>query len=178
MGIQEPFTLLRRFFSGLAEHTFQVRFGIVDPPLIDYLGELLIRYTRLDQPQVMRRPAGQTLRQLDQMMAEAESRIGAARREIHRQIGDLALFWTGLFPESLHRVRVPSDLDWYKSYCIYGKRAYLAASEIEPEEADAPADLLQRLGYRFEMCASGLREIRRQWEDLESGPGNRDLLWQ
>ena len=35
------------------------------------------------------------------MMVEAEARIGDARREVHRHIGDFTLFWTGIYPEAL-----------------------------------------------------------------------------
>src|SRR5437763_567267 len=39
---------LRRFFSGLAEHTFVSDLGVADPPLIDYLSELLSRFIAMD----------------------------------------------------------------------------------------------------------------------------------
>jgi len=35
---------LRRYFSGLAEHTFASDPGVADPPLIDYLSLLLSRF--------------------------------------------------------------------------------------------------------------------------------------
>ena len=39
---------LRRQFAALTEQTFQVDLGVVDPPLTDYLVELLIRFVRMD----------------------------------------------------------------------------------------------------------------------------------
>src|SRR5260370_212204 len=39
---------LRRFFSGLAEHTFAADLGVADPPLIDYLSLLLSRFVHVD----------------------------------------------------------------------------------------------------------------------------------
>jgi len=176
MGIQEPITLLRRFFSGLAEHTFQVRLGVVDPPMIEYVGTLLLRFIRADQPRLPSPPMGRPRLDLDRLLMAAEPRGGAARRELHRQIGDFALYWTGLFPESLRRRHAPSDLDWYHSYCLLGKRAYLIASEIEAPDDAAPGALLERLGQHFEMCAYGLREIRRAWETPEPGSGPSAFL--
>ena len=39
---------LERFFRGLTEHAFHGRLGIVDPPLVDYVAELLVRFIRHD----------------------------------------------------------------------------------------------------------------------------------
>lgn len=171
MQPDKPLTTLQRFFSGLAEHTFQVKLGVVDPPLIDYLSELLVRCVRSDQIHRVRNPRGQVVRELSRMLAEAETRIGIARRTIHRHIGDFALFWAGLFPEYLRQTHGDADMDRFGEYCVHGKRAYLIASSIETDAADAaPSEVLARLGLEFEMCAYGLREVRREWEhpDLDS----------
>lgn len=37
---------LDRFFRGLAEHAFHGRLGVVDPPLVDYVSTLLLRFIR------------------------------------------------------------------------------------------------------------------------------------
>lgn len=37
---------LDRFFRGLAEHAFHGRLGVVDPPLVDYVSALLLRFIR------------------------------------------------------------------------------------------------------------------------------------
>ena len=54
--------LLRRFFSGITEHAFQVRLGVTDPPLIDYISELLIRFIRSENIYSIRSPNGERLR--------------------------------------------------------------------------------------------------------------------
>ena len=50
-------------------------------------------------------------------MAEAQQRIGMARREVHRHIGDFALFWTGLYPESLRELQGPDRRDQFDVMC-------------------------------------------------------------
>ena len=107
------------------------------------------------------------------MLVEAERRVGLARREVHRHIGDFTLFWTGVYPESLHPKR-SDPLDRFVDYCHQGKRAYAIAGSIEGG-ADRPScELLHRLSDEFEMCAYGLREVRREWE--ESGGDEGPLL--
>ena len=151
MPSHRPTERLAHFFSGVAEQTFQAELGVVDPPLVDYLSELLLRFVRQDLA-VPRGVTGHRLSDLGEMLQEATFRLGEAQRKIHCQIGDFALFWAGLFPEALR-----------------------APSQIESLEQEAPsADLLQRLAERFELCAYGLREVRREWERLdedENGSG-------
>lgn len=160
-----PGGTLARFFSGVCEYVFQGRLGVADPPLVDYLSDLMLRFARLDTVHRVRNPAGRPVLQVVDMLSEAESRIGLARRDVHRHIGDVTLFWTGVYPESLQKLRAVETKDFFVDYCSQGKRAYYIASTIETDrEADTPNELLERLSANFEMCAYGLGEVRREWE--------------
>lgn len=181
--LHPPNGLLRRFFCGLAESTFEAELGVVDPPLVDYLSDLLLRFVRLDgfdRHAATARP----LQEIGRLQSDAARRVGPARRDLYRSIGDLTLFWTGLFPEALRRAGEESAVDPYATFCRQGKQSYRLASQIDVGEplaapsgdaTDSPPaptnDLLARLAEQFEMCAYGLREVRRGWERREpEGP--------
>jgi hypothetical protein len=155
--------VLDRFFTGVSEYVFHTRLGVVDPQLVDYVSGLLIRFTRTESTQRVRAPNGQPVTQIAKMLNEADHRIGEAKREVLRHIGDYTLFWSGLYPESL-RCEGKDDSDQFVSYCAQGKRSYRMASSIEARPTAPPTDLLLRLSEQFELCAYGLREIRREWE--------------
>jgi hypothetical protein len=162
---------LRDFFAGIAEYTFQTRVGIADPPLIDYISDLLTRFIRADALYNVRDLGGHRLGEVGLMLAEAEARIGEARRDVHRHIGDFALFWTGVYPEALgHAARgKPAKHDRFVDYCTHGKRAYYIASKIPAEANDVHNELLGRLSEEFELCAYGLTEARKEWERRDPG---------
>lgn len=163
---------IQQFFAGIAENTFHVQLGVVDPPLVDYVTSLLMRFVRLDSIQQHRTTRGKPMLQLAEMLDEAQKRQGDARREIHRHIGDFALFWVGLFPESLKRQN-----STYHDYCSHGKVSYQIASQIESSKEDAPSnDVLERLSERFELCAYGIQEVRREWERGDSDDGQLRIL--
>ncbi|MDP6443987.1 MAG: hypothetical protein QGG36_03880 [Pirellulaceae bacterium] len=165
--------VLARYFAGVTESTFQTQLGVVDPPLVDYVSDLLCRFVHSDTIHRIRNLTGKRVASVAQMAVEANQRIGLARRDVHRHIGDFTLFWTGLFPEALERRQKTGDS--FHDYCAQGKRAYLIAATIETdEEQDAPGELLERLGVNFELCAYGLREVRREWE--EEGDSTNSLL--
>lgn len=163
-------SLLRRYFSGIAESTFQAKLGVADPDLVDYISDLLTRFIRSDAVFRVRNLAGRPLREVAEMVVESQQRVGDAKREIHRHIGDFTLFWSGVYPEALEKLRKSSRADRLVDYRREGKRSYLIASTIESSQSDAASsDVLERLSHQFELCVFGLGEVRRQWEDDSDG---------
>ena len=174
MHASQPSALLR-FFAGLTEQTFQTKLGVADTQLTDYLSDLLTRFIRKDALFHVRDAQGRPVADMFAMMLEAEQRVGSARREVHRHIGDYTLFWAGLYPESLSPKS--STADHLINYCEQGKRSYWIASTIESKpDGQATADVLERLSSQFEMCAYGLREVRREWERRDDGESRRPFL--
>lgn len=167
---------LRRMFAGLAEHAFFSHLGVADPPLTDYLTSLLTRFLHYDAVYRLRNGAGQPITELTEMVIEAEQLPagGKTRREYYRHIGDFALFWTGLYPDAINRIRRRPCKDAMVSYTFQGKRGYLITSRLEEaEHHDAEADLFRRLSDQFELCAVGLRAVRDEWEQsMEVPPGS------
>jgi hypothetical protein len=158
-------------FAGLAEHAFFSQLGVADPPLIDYLSGLMARFIHHDDVYRLRGASGRPLTELAEMVIEAERLPagGIARRDYYRHIGDFALFWTGLFPEALERLRSRACKDALVSYTAQGKRGYLITSRLEEEHHhDAEAELFLRLSEQFEVCAVGLRKVREELDELHT----------
>ncbi|MEM1224396.1 MAG: hypothetical protein AAGJ40_01800 [Planctomycetota bacterium] len=164
---------LDRFLSGISEYIFQSRLGVADVELVQYVSDLMLRFLRVDAIHRVRRPDGKPITEVFQMLVEAERRIGLARREVHRHIGDVTLFWSGMYPEGVRQASGSSP-DQLLDYFHQGKRAYKIASTIQADADRPPCELLDRLSDQFELCAYGMREIRREWE--ESDPDDRLLL--
>lgn len=155
---------LRRLFAGLTEHAFLQELGMGDPPMIDYLADMLSRFVHVDD--VFRlRAAGRRLEEVVEMIMEAEAMppSGRTRREYHRHVGDFTLFWTGVYPDALQRMRSQSK-DAFVDYCEQGKRSYYIASTFVDEPYQEEAKVLRRLSERFELCAYGLGRVRQEWE--------------
>jgi hypothetical protein len=157
---------LRRMFAGITEQTFLDRLGIGDPPLIDYLSALLSHFIHTDAIYRLRNLQGKRLEEVADMMLEAEAMppAGRTRREVYRHIGDFTLFWTGVYPEALDRLRSVMRKDHFIDYCEQGKRSYYIASTFEEEPYREEAPVLRRLSDEFELCAYGLNQVRLEWE--------------
>ena len=167
---------LRRLFAGLTENAFLTSIGITDPPLIDYVSELLTRFIHFSTVYRLQSPQGRPLTEVAEMVMEAEEipPEGRTRREYHRHIGDFALFWTGLFPEAVRREQSGWSRDAFVSYTVQGKRSYLIAGSFEADPYRAEAAVLKRLGTEFELCAIGLNHVRKDLNEFQAeGESNR-----
>lgn len=156
---------LRRLFAGLTEHAFFSHYGVADPALTDYLSALLSRFVHFDAVYRLPGTDGRPLTEVVGMVMEAEQLPpgGRTQREFYRHVGDFALFWTGVYPEALDRARRRGGRDALVDYTVQGKRGYLMTSRLDAPPAEA--QLFRRLSEQFEVCAVGLREVRRGWEE-------------
>ena len=161
---------LRRLFAGLTEHAFIGTVGVADPQLIDYVTELLTRFTHFGAVYRLQGSHGKPLVEVAEMVMEAEEipPEGRTRREYHRHIGDFTLFWTGLFPEAVRRQETSYSRDSFVSYTLQGKRSYLIAGSFEDDPYREEAAVLKRLGTEFELCAVGLNRVRKELDELHS----------
>lgn len=165
---------LRRLFAGLTEHAFLTKLGVGDPPLVDYLAVLLARFIHVDRIYRLQDAQGRRLEQVADMMREAQALPeGRTRREIHRHIGDFTLFWTGVFPEAVQRLRSIHLKDHFIDYCEQGKRSYYIASTFADEPYREEAPVLRRLSDQFELMAYGLNQVRKEWERTQPEAADR-----
>lgn len=164
---------LRRLFAALTEHTFHVELGVVDPALSDYLVDLLVRFTRSSEIYRHRSAEGERLEGVADMLEEAEQREARAERELRRHIGDFTLFWSGVYPEALPRLKSVDRKDFFISYDEAGRQSYLIASTFEEEPFEEEAAVLRRLSTEFEMCKFGLNRIRKELDELPAETARR-----
>jgi hypothetical protein len=160
--------MLRRFFDGLIQHAFFEKLGLADVQLADYLGELLCRFVRMDAIFGVRDVRGRRLEEVAEMLAEAGDPLAPRqrRRAVHKHIGDFVLFWTGVYPEFLSRLRAPARKDHLVDYVAQGRQSYYIASTFDREPFRREARTLRRLSEELELCAFGLSLVRRGWESL------------
>lgn len=165
---------LHRLFRGLTEFTFLTELGIGDPSLVGYVAGLLARFVPSESIWSIRDCDGKRVDGVARMVAEAESSPDETRRrECHRHVGDFTLFWTGVYPESLDKLKALASADKLVNYQEQGKRSYYLASMVGGDESP----VLRRLADEFELCAFGLSKVRKEWErEADAGGWKGGLL--
>ena len=144
---------LARFFRGLTENVFHGQLGVVDPPLIEYVSALLVRFIRSDGLRGVPFRSAADRERLARLLDEAPADTAVAE---YIRIGDATLFWSGVYPEALRRFQ-PLD------YRAVGRRAYWMASTLEPADSAGERLLMERLSSEYDICVAGLAEVRRGW---------------
>lgn len=158
---------LHRLFRGLTEYAFMSEVGIGDPRLVGYVAQLLASFVPTQNVWRLRDIQGRQLNNVTAMVAAAESADDETRRrECHRHVGDFTLFWTGVYPEALARLRGQGSADALIDFQRQGKRSYYLASTLSG--GSDQRTILRRLSDEFELCALGLSRVRREWERFES----------
>jgi hypothetical protein len=166
---------LRKWFAGLVESSFQTQIGVCDPSLLEYLAELLTEFIHVERIHSLADGSGRRVEDVAGMLyrVEAEADPSGRRderlRAIHRHIGDYTLFWTGVYPENLRRLRRRQERDELIPYFEQGKRSYSIASQLSDEGTVPPRRLLETLSREFEYCVYGLGLVRQEWEKYRGG---------
>ncbi|GMU38804.1 MAG: hypothetical protein KJ057_05535 [Phycisphaerae bacterium] len=172
---------IRTHFCGLVENAFFTELGLCEPKLTAYLADLLVDFMHVDRLSLLRRALGRDFAQMAALLSvlepqDARKSVEERDRDVYRHIGDLTLFWTGVFPEYL-RSRRGGDL--LNAYVEQGKRSYAASARLAHPDDRPPADLLLSLSEEFETCVHGLGLVRRNWNDVrpDDADGPRDLVY-
>jgi hypothetical protein len=154
--------LLPRFFESVTRQAFG-DLAIDDVPALRYLTDLLTRFVRTETLRIVREmPDARLDTVTDSLLAiqhvwaaDGPGFDPGSERALRRQIGDYALFMTGIFRDHVDRLAVTGY------YEREGSRAYRFVAELARAGAEPEAPLYRRLAERFEMYAGALTYTRK-----------------
>ncbi|MEO1991839.1 MAG: hypothetical protein ABGW78_07900 [Pirellulales bacterium] len=156
---------LDRFFHGLAENAFHGELGLVDPPLVDYVATLLVRFSRNECVRALPHDEPFVCDNVSQMLAFVQYEPPAIAQKEYQHIGDYTLFWVGVYPEALRHFQHPNRPDYLIDYRESGKRAYRMAAMLEQEHASEKKHVFRLLSEEYDACVVGLGRVREAWGD-------------
>jgi hypothetical protein len=142
------------------------------PELSHYLSDVLVDFTHRDNLFRIRDARGKPLEEVAEMLVEGDVSLNASsfnrEREVHKQIGDYTLFWTGVYPEMLRYLRSSGRKDHLVDYVDQGRKSYRIASTFEHEPYASEAAVLRCLAEQFETCMYALHMVRREMDAYSS----------
>lgn len=166
-------SVLRDFFGALVEKHYRDHVGLRDSEISAYVANMLTEFCHTNELLKIRNAEDRPLFDVGEMILEADPVYGPApsfdrERQVRKHIGDYALFYTGMFPESvnnrrLRRSRLDSLIDFVKA----GKESYYIVSKFEHFEYAKVAPLFARLSQEFERCVYGLNIVKNELEVMQ-----------
>jgi hypothetical protein len=161
---------LQELFGELVERAFALSLRWDDWQVMRYLTRLLTEFAHIDSLYRLRDLNGRPLQEVAEMLYYADVRLGAQsfyqEREVHRHIGDFTLFWTGVYPEALPKLRASLRKDHLIDYVQQGKQSYRLVSLFDIGEWREEAPMFRRLSENFEVAMQGLHAVRQMWEQM------------
>lgn len=171
---------LRQLFQELVGRHYAEEIGIRDPQVVAYVSHLLTEFCESDQLFNIHDAADRPLTDLGEMLLESDPVYGPApsfdrERQVRKHVGDYALFFAGMFPESinhfrLRRHRLENFVEWMKA----GKESYYIVSKFEHFEYAKVAPLFASLSREFEGCVYGLNMVKNDLQEMQHPIMRRD----
>lgn len=161
---------LRQFFTELVENSYQ-EIGVRQPEVHSYVATLLAEFCETENLYKIKNSDGRSLSDVGEMLLESDPIYGPAssfdrERQVRKHIGDYALFFTGMFPESLNKWRLRRErLEGLIDFVKAGKESYFIVSKFEHFEYAKVAPLFRRMSQEFERMVYGLNQVKNDlWE--------------
>jgi hypothetical protein len=127
-----------------------------DPDIIRYLTNLLTEFVHSEKTFRIQDTLDHRQEDLLTALAQAGAAISVpVRRDCYRQLGDLALFNLGLFPENLTYGHRLVSLNYYADA---GRRSYTIVAEMAT--SPAATALYRKLSEQFQQCVRGLNWVK------------------
>ena len=159
---------LRALFQQIVADAFQHTLGLPQPSVSVYLGDLLTAFAHADTIYQVRDLHGRQLRSVAEMLMATDAPDTSTdfdyERRIHKHIGDFTLFWAGIYPDMLRRLRDQGRADHLIDYVRQGKQSYRIVSTYQQGRYAEDAGLFRLLSEDFELCLYGMGLVRREWE--------------
>ncbi|MBI3935063.1 MAG: hypothetical protein HY316_10265 [Acidobacteria bacterium] len=174
---------LKGMFDEVIQRNFEQTVHLADHEVLEYVADLLIRFSRTEELYQIRDTRGKQLEDVGEMLIASNPLLDApsfdTEREVRKHIGDFTLFFAGLFPEAVNQWRLRrARLDALLDYIRTGKESYYIVSEFNQFEYRATAPLFKKMSEEFERCVFGLNMVKRDFERMqqESYVRARNLL--
>jgi hypothetical protein len=146
------------FFHRHVQQGFGER-GLAQPALVDYVSELLTRFSRVNVLFPFRSADGRPVETIAGLLIELQTerandlpKPGHARESLMlRHIADYTLFMSGLFRE---RLKYRGQITYYRDH---GRSAFARCARLEPNPQRAA--VLQRVSHDFEPISDALDRL-------------------
>src|SRR5260370_33066348 len=164
--------LLYKFVTAVVEHNYD-DVGVHSAEVQGYVATLLSEFCEAENLCKIRSSDGRPLCDVGEMLLESDPVYGTAasfdrERQVRKHIGDYALFFSGMFPESLNGTRLRrSRMDSLLDFVRAGKESYDIVSKFEQFEYAQVAPLLRRMSLEVEQLVYGLNQVKNELQEMQ-----------
>lgn len=163
---------LQQFFNHIVERNYE-EVGVRQSEVHAYVANLLTEFCEVENLYKIKNADGRALTDVGEMLLESDPIYGPApsfdrERQVRKHIGDVALFFSGMFPESLNKHRLRRErLETFLDFVKAGKESYYIVSKFEHFEYVKVAPLFRRMSEEFERLVYGLNQVKNELQEMQ-----------
>jgi hypothetical protein len=163
---------LQVFFQEVVERNYG-EVGVRSSEVHAYVANLLAEFCETDTLYKIKNADGRQLCDVGEMMLESDPVYGPApsfdrERQVRKHIGDYALFFSGMFPQSLNHYRLrKTRMEQLIDFVKAGKESYYIVSKFEHFEYAKVAPLFRKMSQEFERLVYGLNQVKNELEERQ-----------
>lgn len=163
---------IRTFFRDSVHESLHDRIGLRNcDDLEDYLTDMLVEFLHNEKIYAIQNAEGRRIESIAEMLAEGDIRLNAEsfdrERQVHRHIGDFLLFWSGLFPEMLTKLRGFTSTEYEDEAIRQGAYSYGVVSSFDHAPYSLEAMTFAKLSREFPACQYGLKLMRASFDGFK-----------
>lgn len=155
---------LREMMMRLVRECVRAHVGGADENAERYIASIVTRFAHTDASVLQQRD--REVDDLIDMIAAGDIRLQAQsfeeERRAHKHIGDYLLFWAGVYPEHLNRMRRQGRPAGFVNPVVQGSSSYYVVSTFRFGPYAEEAALFERLSEGFADYLRALRSLRHQ----------------
>jgi hypothetical protein len=168
-----PSNPIEALFGEALQDALRRRVGLQPNEALEaYLTRLLVEFLRQDRLDAIRDPEGRPVRSISEMLEYGEVTQRAEsfnqERTVHRHVGDLLLFWSGMFPEALPRLTASDPRDAFLDCTRQGQESYHVVSTFDHDPFAEESRLFKKLSEDFEAYQMGLAQFRASFHGFDA----------
>ena len=133
------------------------------PQVEDYLVDLLLSFIHTERIFAVRDSVGKPISSVYEMLAEADVRLNAdsfdRERAVHKHIGDYILFWSGVYPDFLNKLKLQPGWDLACNYMEQGRNSYHLVSTFDHPPYTADSALFKTMSEIYPACSFVLKQV-------------------
>lgn len=157
---------IREYFQVLIQESMKKTLSHTKEEIKDYLTELVVRFMHTDSS-ALETPWGK-IDDLIQMVYAGDIRLGAItfeqEREINKHIGDVILFWKGVFPEHLKLLKKKGRAAGFINHVRLGKSCYYIVSTFKHGKYAQESAMFRHMSMSYEQYIHTLSCVRQTFD--------------
>lgn len=157
---------IREYFQTLIKESMKKTLNYSNEEIECYLTELVVRFMHTDSS-ALETQWGK-IDDLIHMVYAGDIRLGAKtfeqEREINKHIGDVILFWKGVFPEHLKLLKKKGKAAGFINHVRLGKGCYYVVSTFEHGKYAKESAMFRHMSMAYEQYIHTLSYVRQTFD--------------